>query len=74
MKIGAFVMYPGHAVLLIISAESRRILIYNRHSLMGSNPVEYEEDYCTLQGLDEKERSGNTTITETSELAPLSSV
>lgn len=38
---------------------------------MGLLAVEYQEDYCTNQGIGERECIGNTTISKTSELVPL---
>lgn len=66
----AFVTHPAHAVLLDFSLGFRQIHIYKGLTWMGFLPVEYDEDYITVQGVDERECFGNGTISITSELMP----
>lgn len=68
MKAGAFVMYPGPAVLLNFRAEFWQNLIHNGHTLARFQPFEYEESYSTVHIIHEQKCSGNVTIIDTSEL------
>lgn len=39
-------MYPIHAVVLDLYVGRQQQLIYNRHTLVGFLPCEWEEDGC----------------------------
>lgn len=71
MKLGAFLMYLVHAMLLNFGAEFRRNLIYNGHTLVGLLRVSYQEDGSLVQGIDGWECSGNAAISNTWKLGPL---
>lgn len=71
MKRGAFVMYPMHAVLLNFRMDSRLNPIYNVQTLMGFVHFENEEEYSTVQRIDDWECSGNKDISESSKLGNL---
>lgn len=71
MKRWAYVMYPVHAVLLKFRAALEHNLVSNGHTLVGFLYVQNEEDYCTIQSIDELDCSGNDTIREKSELVHL---
>lgn len=71
MKRGSFVVSRVHVVVLNFIVEFRHNLIYSGHTLVRFIPDEYEEDYSTVQGIDEQECNGNPTISKTSKLVPL---
>lgn len=63
---------PVHAMLLSFSVKFRRNLIHNTHDAGGiPTPVEYQEDFNTVQGIDEVEGSANETVAVTPELVRL---
>lgn len=68
MKRGAFLMYPGHAVLLDFNLQLRRNFIYNEHGLMGFLSVGNGEDNNTVQPIDDQECCGNKPISVRSEI------
>lgn len=55
-------MYQVHSGLQTFSAEFRRNIIHDDHTLVGLLPAESRENYSTSQGIGHRDRSERTTI------------
>lgn len=71
MKLGTFMMYQVHAVMLSFTVESRWNLINKGQTLVGFQPVQYRDDYSTVQVIGEPESGGNANLGKISELVSL---
>lgn len=72
MKLGAFLMYPVHIVVVNSSMEIKRTLrtIHNDHTLVSLLSVKHREDSITVQRIYEPDGSWKGTNNVTSELFP----
>lgn len=59
--------YLMHAVVLIVSLEPTRIVVYNGNILLGIGPVQYEKDHSTVEEIDKQKDFVNGSIRSASE-------
>lgn len=67
-------MYQVHAMPLKFCAEFRQKLIIDRYTWVGFLPVEYDEDYSSVQLINELVGSANATNSETPKMVLLENI